>query len=77
MNWCETEKTKGEVIELTSDVCGLQSVGAERLWIVVCQIIVTPSDEKGGTVKYTTFSGSCMKSICKSALGLALTTILF
>ena len=34
MNWCETEKTKGEVIELTNDVCGLQSVSAERLWMV-------------------------------------------
>ena len=29
INWCETEKTKGEVIELTSDVCCLQSVSAE------------------------------------------------
>ena len=32
MNWYETEKTKGKVIELTSDVCGLQSVSAERLY---------------------------------------------
>ena len=34
MNGCETEKTKGEVIELTNDMCGLQSVSAERLWMV-------------------------------------------
>ena len=34
MNWYGTEKTKGEVIDLTSDMCGLQSVSAESLWVV-------------------------------------------
>ena len=34
INWCGTEKTKGEVIDLTGEVCGLQSASAERLWVV-------------------------------------------
>ena len=34
MSWCGTEKTKGAVTDLTSDMCGLQSVSAERLWMV-------------------------------------------
>ena len=45
MNWCGTEKTKGEVIDLTSDMSGLQSVCAERLW-VVCNGFCLTTKEK-------------------------------
>ena len=43
INWCGTdlENTKGEVLDLTSDVCGLQSVSAERLWVLVCFKMIT------------------------------------
>ena len=34
INWCGIEKTKGEVMDLTTRVCGLQSACAERLWVV-------------------------------------------
>ena len=42
----EQRRTKGKVINLTSDMCGLQSVSAERLWVACNGFRLTVKEKK-------------------------------